>query len=136
MLRGFEDCKDNFIDDNLVFSRDLESHRTALRNIFQRLCEVNFTLRGRKCEIGKQYITYLGHTFSGMGMSPQTSKVESVLNGPKSGTQKELKQFLGLANYYRRYIDKFASISEPLSSLLAKDVTYSWNEEADVATCN
>ena len=133
VLRGFEDCNDNFIDDILVFSRDLESHRTALRKIFQRLREANFTLRGRKCEIGKQSITYLEHAFSEMGMSPQTSKVEYIANWPKPGNLKELKQFLGLANYYRRYIDKFASIAEPLNSLLAKDVTYLWNEEADVA---
>ena len=83
--------------------------------------------------MGKQSVTYLGHTFSDKGMAPQTNKVESVVNWPQPTSQKELKQFLGLANYYRRYIQNFANIAEPLNSLLAKDIVFYWNEHAGKA---
>ena len=127
ILKGLGNCKDNFIDDILVFSPDMESHRTALRDEFLRLRKSNLTLRGKKCEIGKSSVTYLGHTFSSMGMSPEPSKVESIVNWVPPESQKELRRFLGLVNYYRRYIDKCASITEPLNSMLAKDVVFeSW----------
>ena len=64
VLCGLEYCKDNFIDDILVFSPDLESHRQYLKQVFRLLREYKLTLRVRKCVIGKQYVTYLGHTFS------------------------------------------------------------------------
>ena len=66
-------------------------------------------------------------------MAPQTNKVESIVNWPQPTSQKQLKQFLGLANYYRRYIQNFANIAEPLNSLLAKDIVFSWNEHTGKA---
>ena len=133
ILKGLGYCKDNFIDDILVFSPDIESHRTALRDVFLRLRKSNLTLRGKKCEIGKPSVTYLDHTFSSMGMSPEPSKVESIVNWVPPESQKELRRFLGLVNYYRRYIDRCASITEPLNSMLAKDVVFEWTEKADIA---
>ena len=133
VLGGLEYCKENFIDDILVFSKDMESHRRALCEVFQRLRKYNLTLRGRKCEVGKHSINYLGHTFSKMGMSPQKFKVESISAWPQHTNQKELKQFMGLANYYRRYIDRFASITHPLNSLLVADTTFTCDEGANVA---
>ena len=133
VLSGLDDCKENFIDDILVFSPDMESHRKHLCEVFQRLRKHNLTLRGRKCEVGKQSINYLGHTFSELGMSPQNSKVESIVNWPQPTNQKELKQFMGLSSYYRRYINKFASITQPLNSLLVTDTTFTWSEDVDVA---
>ena len=101
VLSGLDDCKENFIDDILIFPPDMESHRKHLCEVFQRLRKRNLTLRGLKCEIGKQSI---GHTFSVLGMSPQNSNVESIVNWPQPTNQKELKQFMGLSSYYRKYL--------------------------------
>ena len=77
VLCGLEYLKRQFIDYILVFSPVLELHRQDLKQVFRRLREYKLTLRGIKCVIGKQSVTYLGHTFSDKGMAPQTNKVES-----------------------------------------------------------
>ena len=66
-------------------------------------------------------------------MSPQNFKVESIVNWPQPTNQKEFKQFIGLSSYYRRYINKIASITQPLNSLLVTDTTFMWSEDVDVA---
>eukprot|EP00731_Ephydatia_muelleri_P000732 Em0001g732a len=84
---------------------------------FQRLREAGLTLRGSKCEIGMNQVTYLGHTFAREGMAPDGSKVDVVVNWPQPGDEVEVRRFLGLASYYRKYIDKFADIAAPLHQL-------------------
>ena len=133
VMHGLEQNTDNFIDDILLFSPDAFSHRKILREVFQRLRMKNLTLRGKKCEIGKKRINYLGHTFSNEGMSPDQSKIESIVQWLRPSNQKELKQFLGLAGYYRRYMKNFASISNPLNNLLRKDVNFEWTEDTESA---
>ena len=96
-LRGLEQSTDNFIDDILIFSPDISSHQIVLREVFQRLLKHNLTLRGKKYQIGRSEVTYLGHAFSSLGMSPDQSKVESIIQWPSPSNQKEVKQFLGLA---------------------------------------
>ena len=130
VLRGM-DCIDNFIDDILIFSPDEHSHRIALQEVFKRLRKHNFTLRGKKCEVGKRSITYLGHTFSKSVMSPDQSKLEAIEHWPRPSDQKDVKQFLGLASYYRRYIKEFAVVAGPLNQLLAKYIKFSWNDSAE-----
>ena len=119
VLRGLEKFKDNFIDDILVYSPDKESHKTALRMVFDRLRQFNLKLRGEKCEIGRGKVTYLGHTFFATGMAPEISKIDFILNWSRPSSQKEVEQFLSLASYYRRYIQDFAKIANPLNHLLS-----------------
>ena len=76
VLQWLEYCSDNFIDDILIFSKDLPSHRAALHEVFARICSFNLTPRGKKWEIAKKFVNYLGHRFSGAGMSPNPSKIE------------------------------------------------------------
>ena len=133
VLRGLERFKDNFIDDILIFSQDKISHIAALREVFERLRMYNLTLRGKKCEIGRNKVTYLGHTFSSRGMEPDVSKLDSIGNWVSPSCEKEVKQFLGLASYYRRYIQNFASIAEPLNRLLRTDVVFTWGDQEETA---
>ena len=133
VLRGLEKFKDNFIDDILVYSPDKESHKRALRMIFDRLRQSNLRLRGKKCEIGRSKVTYLGHTFSASGMESEISKIDSIINWSRPESQKEVKQFLGLASYYRKYFQDFATISNPLNHLLCKNVPFVWEKREETA---
>ena len=86
--------------------------------------EIQSHLKGRKCDVGKDKFTYLGHIFSRAGMEPEMSKVDAIKNWIRPRCQKEIKLFLGLASYYRRYIRDFATLAEPLNNILGKEVEF------------
>ena len=120
-----------YIDDVLIHSANEELHKSHLEQTFQRLREAGLTLRGSKCQIGMAQVTYLGHTFSREGMSPDSSKVDAVVNWPQPKDEAEVRQFLGLASYYRKYIDKFADMAAPLYQLTQKDTPFQWTKESE-----
>ena len=126
VLRGLSFAT-TYIDDVLVFSPTPEQHVYHLEQVFQRLQEAGLTLRGVKCQIGMSKVCYLGHIFDGDGMHPDPSKIKCVQDWPIPTTATMVKQFLGLASYYRRYIEKLADIAAPLHNLTKKDVPFSWN---------
>lgn len=97
--------------------------------MFQRLRTARLTLRGTKCHIGLSEVTYLGHVFSESGMKPDDTKLKVVRNWPPPTDVTAVRQFLGLASYYRRYIPGFASIAAPLHSLTQKGVSFVWTSE-------
>ena len=134
VLRGLEKHKDNFIDDILVFSADKASHLDVLRKVFDRLQKKQVNIKRHECEIGKGMDTYLGYTFSSAGMEPENDKVESIINWVRPGTKKQLKQFLGLASYYRQYIQYFATIADRLNRLLGLEIAFTWGDEEE-AVC-
>ena len=132
VLRGVKTTK-VFIDDILVFSSDMESHISHLKEIFQRLRESNLTLRGSKCSLAKSSVRYLGNIFSARGMRPDPSKVEAVQNWPCPRDVSSLRQFLGLASYYGKFMAKFSELASPLHHLLEKDVQYIWTRDCQSA---
>lgn len=111
-----------YIDDILVFSSDFETHLKHLGEVFQRLREAKLTLKPSKCEFGVNKVMFLGHIISKDGVQVDTAKTDKVQNFPVPHTQKELRGFLGLCNYYRRFVPDFGKISVPLNSLLKKEV--------------
>ena len=88
----------------------------------------NVKLNPKKCSFVKQRIEYLGHVVTPEGIFPDPSKVKVVENFPTPASLKELKSFLGLANYYRRFIKGFAEIASPRNALTKKGVTFCWSE--------
>ena len=90
-------------------------------------------LNPKKCSFVKQRIEYLGHVVTPEGIFPDPGKVEVVTNFPKPVSLKELKSFLGLANYYRRFIKCFSEIASPLNALTKKGVKFCWSESCAVA---
>jgi len=118
-----------YVDDVLVHSATAEQHRAHLQQVFQRVREAGLTLKGKKCQVAMSAVHYLGHIFSGAGMSPDVQKIKAVQEWPIPTTVKEVRRFLGLASYYRRYILHFADISKPLNSLTQKDVPFKWSNE-------
>ena len=119
-----------YLDDILIHSEDIQTHINHLDIVLQRLSNAGLTLRGTKCHIGMSSVQYLGHVFSANGMSPDPNKTKVV---PPPTNVTEVRQFLGLASYYRRYVQNFSAIAAPLHTLTNKGASFCWNTARNVA---
>ena len=115
-----------YLDDVLIHSPDIETHLKHIRILFQRLREADLKLKDSKCNYFKTHVQYLGHLVSGNGIKPLPEKLESVKKMPAPTTPKEIKQFLGLVGYYRKFIPRFADIARPMTNLTKQDVPFEW----------
>jgi len=122
-----------YIDDIIIFSSDYSTHVEHIKEVLSRLRSSNLVATLEKCEFFVPYIDFLGHRISAEGINMDPSKVSSILNWPNPKNIKELQSFLGLANYYRRFIQGFAMLAHPLHKLLRKNVTFRWNNEQQEA---
>ena len=102
-------------------------YKEHLQEVFNRILEAGLTLRGQKCKLGLSEVKYLGHVFSAAGMQPDPEKVSVIRNWPTPTNVAEVRQFLGLASYYRRYISQFAQIAAPLHQLTCKNSIFQWS---------
>lgn len=109
-----------YLDDILVFSTSLQEHIVNLRKIFDRLRESNFKIQMDKSEFLKHETAYLGHIITPQGVKPNPDKISAILKYPIPKTTKQIKGFLGLLGYYRRFIPDFARITKPLTACLKK----------------
>ena len=122
-----------YLDDILIFSPDNKTHLQHLELVFQRLREADLKLKASKCNFFKKHIQYLGHLVSGEGIEPLPEKLEAVRKMPPPTTPKEVRQFLGLVGYYRKFVPKFADIARPLTNLTKLDVPYEWTNRCQEA---
>ncbi|CAH8553506.1 unnamed protein product [Schistosoma rodhaini] len=107
-----------YIDDILVASATVEEHLQHLRQLFTRLQEYGVTINVEKCEFGKKSLQFLGHMINSRGIMPVPAEVAAIRNYPLPESQKKLRRFLGLINYYRRFIPNCAAILQPLTDAL------------------
>ncbi|CAM8982458.1 unnamed protein product [Rhodiola kirilowii] len=121
-----------FMDDILVYSKTWEAHLEHLRAVFHTLLTHGFLAKASKCELAKPRVQYLGHFISGEGMDVDPDKIQAIQQWPKPSTVKQLRGFLGLTGYYRRFILKYAQLAAPLTHLLRKDA-FAWDESATAA---
>lgn len=121
-----------FFDDILIYSPTLEDHVAHLKLVFQTIRANHLFLRKEKCSFATNKVEYLGHFITKEGVSTDPSKVQAVANWPKPSTLKQLRGFLGLAGYYRRFVKDFGKIAKPLTDMLKKD-NFQWTEESTVA---
>ena len=122
-----------YLDDIIVWGDCLECHKKNLQEVFDRLEKANLTLKASKCEFAMEEITYVGHILSSAGVRPNPEKVSVVKNFPTPKNVKQLRQFLGLSQYYRRFQKNFAQISKTLYDLTRKDIKWDWTEEREKA---
>ena len=124
-----------YLDDVLIASPNIKEHLEHVKKVLLRIGEAGLRLKPSKCVFAADEIEYLGHTLTAEGVKPNSGKIEAVNSFPRPSTVKEVKSFLGLANFYRRHIPDMAVISRPLTALTRKDVKFDWTTECEVAFC-
>ena len=129
VLMGCADFAMGYLDDIIIFSKNEEDHLHHLTEIFSRLQHFGLKMKREKCAFFKQHIQYLGHLISKAGFEPLTEKLESIGNMPAPKSPKEVKQFLGLIGYYRKFVPHFSDMSRPLTCLTWHDVKFEWMEK-------
>ena len=123
-----------FLDDILVFSKTREEHLQHVREVLQVLRDNQFQAKLSKCEFEKEELTFLGHIIGRHGIKPDPKKIAVVKEWPKPTTVTEVRSFLGLANYFRKFIQGFSSLAAPLTNLTKTDSDMStWNKACDAS---
>ncbi|XP_042451745.1 uncharacterized protein LOC122036457 [Zingiber officinale] len=117
-----------FIDDILIYSRNCQEHRLHLTTVLQTLKEHRLYAKFSKCDFWLNQIPFLGHIVSRNGIEVDPAKVEAIRNWDTPKNASEIRSFLGLAGYYRRFIQNFSQIALPLTSLTKKGVRYEWTD--------
>ena len=118
-----------YLDDIIIYSRSEKEHLEHLEEIFTRLKTAGLKLKLEKCCFFRKHIQYLGHSILADGIQPLPEKLESIAKMPAPRNPKEVKQFLGLVGYYRKFVPRFADISRVLTHLTKKDVEFKWTPE-------
>jgi len=111
LLKGLEYCSGAYLDDIIIFSNSWEDHLTHTRLVFGRIRDSGLTLNKSKCVFATGEVDYLGHHVGLGKVEPLQKKVDALLHFPRPTTRKQLQSFLGLANYYRKFVPHFASLS-------------------------
>lgn len=117
VLQGI-DCAFDYLDDILIASEDANQHKEDIRAVCRRLQDAGLILRLEKCLFGVQSLEFLGHSVSKHGTTPLSSKVEAIRDFPKPSTLKGLQEFLGMINFYHRFLPRVADILQPLNAAL------------------
>jgi hypothetical protein len=122
-----------FIDDILIFSKTEEEHEKHLRMVLEKLRSNRLYAKLSKCEFWLTKVAFLGHIISAGGIIVDPSKVKDVLNWMPPMNALEIRSFLRLAGYYRRFIKDFSKIAKPMTRLLEKNKNFDWTEECQVS---
>jgi hypothetical protein len=126
-------CVIVFFDDILVYNPTFEDHLVHLHQVFQLLQQHQWKVKLSKCAFAKREIAYLGYVISERGVATCLAKVTTVANWPTPKSVKELRSFLGLAGYYRKFIKYFGVICRPLTDLLRKNYVFVWTSDHELA---
>ncbi|CAH8866152.1 unnamed protein product [Trichobilharzia szidati] len=122
-----------YLDDIIVFGQSLEEHHANLRAVFQRLRKSNLKLKASKCKFLQKSVILLGHEITPQGVRTDSSKTQAVVNWPTPKSTADVRSFMGLASYYRRFVQNFASIAAPLHRLTEKGRKFVWTNECQIA---
>jgi hypothetical protein len=135
MNRVFHDYLDQFtvvfIDDILIYSKTSEEHKEHLRKVLERLRSEKLYAKLEKCEFWLDSVSFLGYVISGEGVAVDPEKVKVVVEWTRPTSVFEIRSFLGLAGYYRRFIEGFSKLSGPLTALTRKNAHFVWTDECE-----
>ena len=122
-----------YIDDLLITGADDAEHLSNLEKVLQRLQEYGLHLKKAKCNFMRTSVEYLGHQITSEGLKATASKLAAIVQAPAPTNIRELRSFLGLLNYYGKFIPNLASLLHPLNTLLHRDCPWKWSEECKTA---
>ena len=122
-----------YIDDILIFSETLEEHLEHLHRVIERLAAAGLKLNPAKCHFIRKRVEYLGYLITPNGLQPITKHVRAVKEFPVPRNVKEVRQFVGLASYYRRFVRGFSKIAEPIYALTKKGAVFQWSADCQSA---
>ncbi|XP_071683402.1 uncharacterized protein [Lolium perenne] len=122
-----------FIDDILIYSKSEEEHVEHLRIVLGTLRDHKLYAKFSKCEFWLKEVGFLGHVISAGGVSVDPSKIQSIMEKKAPTNQTEVRAFLGLAGYYRKFVEGFSSIARPLTQLLKKDKKFEWTDKCEAS---
>ncbi|XP_041376823.1 uncharacterized protein K02A2.6-like [Gigantopelta aegis] len=123
------------IDDMIITGRSDEEHLQNLENVLQRLEKYNLRIKLEKCEFFKDRISFCGHEIDMEGLHKTQSKIEAVVKAPKPENVSQLRTFLGLVNYYNRFLKDVSTVLHPLYELLRRDKPWVWSDQCEEAFC-
>ena len=119
----------NISDDIAIFGVDQRAHDKALNEVLQKLQNAGLTANLEKCEFGKNKIEFFGLVFSDNGVSPDPKKVADLHDAKEPQNQSEVRSFLGMAQFSARFIQNFATLTEPLRELTKQTSEWRWGEK-------
>eukprot|EP00066_Takifugu_rubripes_P011978 XP_011601244.1 PREDICTED: uncharacterized protein LOC105416325 [Takifugu rubripes] len=122
-----------YLDDILIFSESEEEHVQHVRLVLQRLMENRLFVKAEKCEFHTTSISFLGFVVARGQLSPDPAKVRAVMEWPTPSSRRQLQQFLGFANFYRRFIRDYSKVAAPLTRLTSTLLSFRWTPEAETA---
>ena len=132
LVRDIDNCE-AYVDDIVVFSKTWPDHIEQVKKLFDCLREANLTVNLVKTEFGKARVTFLGYLVGQGELKPIQAKVEAIAKFPVPSNKRELKRFLGVIGYYRKFCRNFSDIVSVLTNLLCKNATFIWSNECQVA---
>jgi hypothetical protein len=133
VLAGLELFTGSFLDDIIIFSSSWEDHVNHIQQVFDRIISAGLTIKRSKCVFATAEVDFLGHKVGLGKVEPRMKTVQALLDFPKPMDQKQLRSYLGLAGYYRKFIPHFAQIAACLTNLLKKGVKFQWTPETEKA---
>ncbi|KAK9110556.1 hypothetical protein Sjap_018616 [Stephania japonica] len=122
-----------FIDDILIYSGTREEHEGIYEPVLQTLRDHRLFAKFSKCEFWLPEVRFLGHVVGATGVAVDPEKVRAVIEWPTPTTVTQIRSFLGLAGYYRRFVQDFSKIAAPMTKLIKKNAKFDWNEECEHA---
>ena len=122
-----------FIDDILVYSKNEEEHEEHLSLVLQKLREHQLYAKLSKCEFWLREVSFLGHIISNGGVAVDPKKVKDVLSWNPPMYVSEIRSFLGMARYYRRFIEGFSKLAKPMTALLKKNAKFVWTKKCQAS---
>ena len=117
------------LDDVIIFSESLAKHIPHVRNILEVLRQHKLYAKVEECEFHKDHMTFVGYLVSKEGIGMDPAKVSAILDWPTPKSVKEVQSYLGFANFYKKFINNYSSLTSPLTSLTRKAVKFSWSSE-------
>lgn len=132
VIAGLENCF-GYLDDLVLVSSSWEEHVSLLNRVIERLERANLTVNLEKCELFKSSLVFLGYVVDSQGLRASQDKIKAVVDFPRMRCQRDVRRFLGLCSYYRRFVPNFSRVAGPLCRLLQKNQRFHWTLECEKA---